>query len=349
MKVERPMNRIAQALTKQFECHRIVFWYDIKKELCSDFEALSLVDVEKIELVNNEYRVKHQILREQPEQKFLLYHEGAQPTDLNNWLLDVQLAQGEFRTDQIAMWLAELGLNLEFTAVVQEHAEFYRAAKRRLALKDMLHSDDTQGLIRLKMLAVCAGSEPRLDAILENLLQELSDDQDGIKKTFSGLMKLIFPHGEASKEEIEALLKVAIEGRKRVKDQLMRIDPTYGKVRFTYRDRSGQEVVIKTLEEIEYPHYYNKTVDDGEDEHIDDPSGITPTIANTIESVESELLEQHLTFQENQKGISFDTLFGPYLQGGKQNHYYRSLYPTFLSGQKSDGVFRNRCEIYISR
>ena len=172
-------DRIAQALTKLFDRHRIVFWYDTKQELRSDFEVLSLSDVEKIELVNNEYRVKHRILREQPDQKFLLYHEGSQPVDMDNWLLDVQLAQGEFRTDQVAMWLAELELNLEFTAVVQEHAEFYRAAKRRLALKEMLHSDDTQGLVRLKMLAVCAGSEPRLDAILENLLEELSDDQGG--------------------------------------------------------------------------------------------------------------------------------------------------------------------------
>ena len=42
----------------------------------------------------------------------------------------------------------------------------------------LLKADDTAGQIRLKMLAVCAGSEARVDAVLENLLQELADGRD---------------------------------------------------------------------------------------------------------------------------------------------------------------------------
>ena len=34
-----------------------------------------------------------------------------------------------------------------------------------------------------------------------------------------------------------------------------------------------------------------------------------------MKSSEPILQEKHLTFQENQKGISYDTLFGPYLKG----------------------------------
>ena len=56
-------------------------------------------------------------------------------------------------------------------------------------------------------------------------------DRDGINKTFSGLMKLIFPHGGASAEETEELLRFSMEGRKRVKDQLMRVDSTYANVK----------------------------------------------------------------------------------------------------------------------
>ena len=171
-------NRIVQALTKLFERHRIVFWYDAKQELRDDFEALQLPGVEKLELANNEYGIKYKLLREQPKQKFLLYREGPQPADLDNWLLDVQLAHGEFRTDQVAIWLSELELGLEFTDVVQAHAEFFQAIKRRDALKKLLKADDTAGQIRLKMLAVCAGSEARVDAVLENLLQELADGRD---------------------------------------------------------------------------------------------------------------------------------------------------------------------------
>lgn len=171
-------NRIEQALLNAFDHHRIVFWYDAKRELRHDFEAVALPGVEKIELKNNEFGVKYRILREQPDQKFLLYHEGPPPPDLDNWLLDVQLAHGEFRTDQAALWLAELALGLEFSEVILAHADFFNASKRRDALKQTLKPDDTPGAIRMKMLAVCAASEPRIDAILESLLAELSEDRE---------------------------------------------------------------------------------------------------------------------------------------------------------------------------
>lgn len=173
-------NRIAIALGRLFEKHRIVFWYDAKKELRGDFEALVLPDIEKLEITNNEYGIKYRLLREEPKQKFLLYLEGPQPADLDNWLLDVQLAQGEFRTDQVAIWLSELELGLEFADVVQAHGEFYQAVRRKEELKAILKSDDSHSQIRMKMLAVCAGckSDPRMDAVIENLLQELADGRD---------------------------------------------------------------------------------------------------------------------------------------------------------------------------
>ena len=87
-------------------------------------------------------------------------------------------------------------------------------------------------------------------------------DRDGVNKTFSGLMKILFPSGEASKEDMELILELAIEGRKRVKDQLMRIDTTYPEVSFGYtRLKDNSEVKVMTAEEKLYPkHYYKKPV-----------------------------------------------------------------------------------------
>jgi ATP-dependent Lon protease len=142
-------------------------------------------------------------------------------------------------------------------------------------------------------------------------------DRDGINKTFSGLMKILFPHGGATKEEVEELLRFAIEGRKRVKDQLMRIDSTYGNVRFSYQDTDGRAKLVTTLEEEEYPSYYHKTITEVEDgeileaAHPDSPQGPSEPLT----PAEPALKEKHLTFQENQKGLSYDTLFGPYLKG----------------------------------
>lgn len=171
-------NQIAQALNKLFGRYRIVFWYDAKQELYDDFIGLQLDGVEKIELTNNEFGVKYRILRELPEDKFLVYRKGPRPDDIENWLLDVQLAYAEFRTDQAAIWLSELELSFEFADVVQAHIEFFRAAKRKDSLKRLLNSDDTPSIIRLKMLGVCVGAEPRTDTVLENLLAELAEGRD---------------------------------------------------------------------------------------------------------------------------------------------------------------------------
>ena len=60
-------DRITHSLTKLFVRHRIIFWYDAKKELRSQFEALELSDVEKLVLDNNELGIKYRILREFPD------------------------------------------------------------------------------------------------------------------------------------------------------------------------------------------------------------------------------------------------------------------------------------------
>lgn len=177
-------SRIDAALERLFAKHRIVFWYDSKRELRSEFEALELADVEKLEITDNEFGLKHRVLRESPKQQFLLYKEGEQPEPLQNWLLDVELAFTIFRTDQVAIWLSELELPNEFADVVENHSAFFepgrapaQAAKRKEALKKLLTHEDSLPLVRMKMLSVCAGAnkkgEDRIDNVLELLLAEL--------------------------------------------------------------------------------------------------------------------------------------------------------------------------------
>ncbi len=155
-------------------------------------------------------------------------------------------------------------------------------------------------------------------------------DRDGINKTFSGLMKILYPQGDASVEEVEELLQVAIEGRKRVKDQLLRIDATYPAVRFAYFDPQGAEHLVTTLEEQEYPGaYHRKLAGDGTTEPVPDlavPSGETIAISQVCDQESTNptqmpvptLKELHRVFQENQRGVTFDQLFGSYLVGAKR-------------------------------
>jgi ATP-dependent Lon protease len=148
-----------------------------------------------------------------------------------------------------------------------------------------------------------------------NLLSDISTrDRDAINKTFSGLMKILFPHEEASKKDIEEVLQFAIEGRKRVKDQLMRFDQTYEPVRFGYTQQGEKEQFrVKTLEEKQYPQHYHKDGVEEDEGEADDFTDSEPKQEKTVK--EDVLKEKHLVIQENQKGISFDDLFGPYLKG----------------------------------
>ena len=71
-------------------------------------------------------------------------------------------------------------------------------------------------------------------------------DRDGITKTFSGLMKIVYPHGEYTHDEAIEIVNFALEGRKRVKDQLIKMDDTFEEVVFGYtNNKTGiQEILI---------------------------------------------------------------------------------------------------------
>ena len=62
-------------------------------------------------------------------------------------------------------------------------------------------------------------------------------DVIGVKKTFSGLMKLIYPDGNVTKEEVREILEYALVGRRRVKEQLKKIGGLeFYDVNFSYID-----------------------------------------------------------------------------------------------------------------
>lgn len=67
-------------------------------------------------------------------------------------------------------------------------------------------------------------------------------DVMAVRKTVSGLIKLIYPNGECTKDEVEEILKYALEGRRRVKEQLKRIGGMeFYAVNFSYIDNETFE------------------------------------------------------------------------------------------------------------
>lgn len=135
-------------------------------------------------------------------------------------------------------------------------------------------------------------------------------DRDGIQKTFSGLMKILHPSGSATKDEMKELLVLAMEGRKRVKDQLLRIDATYDAVEFWFEDKAtGEKISVQTLEEIDSGQC---SVASGQ------CSVVSDTGHSSLSTHHSPLTTNHsLTVVENQRGIDYEVLFSRYLKGAK--------------------------------
>ena len=75
-------------------------------------------------------------------------------------------------------------------------------------------------------------------------------DEIAVRKTMSGLIKLIFPDGNITREETEWLLKYAIEGRRRVKEQLkIMAGIEFADVGLGYSDWNGVETVVGVPEQ----------------------------------------------------------------------------------------------------
>ncbi len=67
-------------------------------------------------------------------------------------------------------------------------------------------------------------------------------DVIAVRKTVSGLVKLVYPHGEYTKEDIEEILRYALVGRRRVKEQLKKIGGMeFYDVHFSYIDNETME------------------------------------------------------------------------------------------------------------
>ena len=159
-------------------------------------------------------------------------------------------------------------------------------------------------------------------------------DKEGVRKTFSGLMKVMYPSGVATKEEMRELLTFVMEGRKRVKDNLMRIDSTYDPVDFWFEDlESGEKTYVQTLEEKEYPDIYRSVKVDGRSAsaQIADsgatlpppaPPANTPTMPTAAavppKPADDWAKEGAVTVSENQTGIDYEKLFAKHLKGAKE-------------------------------
>lgn len=76
-------------------------------------------------------------------------------------------------------------------------------------------------------------------------------DRKAVRKTVSGLMKILFPHGEITRDELGEIVELAVEGRRRVKEQLKKMGSfEYYHTSFSYSDNeTGEEKFVGVPEQ----------------------------------------------------------------------------------------------------
>jgi len=76
-------------------------------------------------------------------------------------------------------------------------------------------------------------------------------DRKAVRKSVSGMMKILFPHGEVTQDELAEVLEFAIEGRRRVKEQLKKMGSfEYYHTSFSYTlQETGEERFVGVPEQ----------------------------------------------------------------------------------------------------
>lgn len=139
-------------------------------------------------------------------------------------------------------------------------------------------------------------------------------DMFAIKKTFSGMCKLLYPDGNMTDEEAYELVDFAAEGRRRVKDELYKIDETFNaeKAYFEYTNlQSGEKKVVDTLEHME-----NSVVVETS-ELCDAKPETKPAQDSNRKNEDARPVAKVIEIKENQSGVSYKKLFGPYVKAAK--------------------------------
>lgn len=157
-------------------------------------------------------------------------------------------------------------------------------------------------------------------------------DELAVKKTMAALLKLLHPAGEPTTAELEEYMEYALEGRRRVKEQLnkRKHDDEYARVNLSYMNSEGKEIIVwcpesKDVEATQNPTRQKlpgtpdvppvKTTATEEKEGKPTELVDTPPEPEDPPVKEPELGEEHYTIFYGDTGHSYVTIFARHLQG----------------------------------
>ncbi|XOV89807.1 MAG: BREX system Lon protease-like protein BrxL [Pseudomonadota bacterium] len=170
-------------------------------------------------------------------------------------------------------------------------------------------------------------------------------DEKGIKKTVAAFLKILHPDGPPSDAEFEEYVVYAIEGRRRIKEQMnkRKSDDEFALINLSFTGVDGQDTIIycpesKEAAATQEPARRNIHAEGGEQASVPAVDVVGPEVQTKTEpvdpgtAVEAEVIpgsesaatvatptleDQHFTIHYGATGYSYESLLGPYLQGAK--------------------------------
>ena len=144
-------------------------------------------------------------------------------------------------------------------------------------------------------------------------------DQTAVLKTVCAFVKMLHPGQDPSREEYDGYLEYAVEGRRRVKEQLNKRKPDdeFAHINLSFVNSAGKTVVVWCPESKNA----NATLEPSKGE--DSSEGRSTTAVDVAPSVfvaqvDEKAKERHYRIHYGAIGFSYESIFGPYLKGADQ-------------------------------
>ncbi|WP_347955798.1 BREX-1 system phosphatase PglZ type A [Gordonia aichiensis] len=169
---------IADHLADRFESQRIVVWHDPDGGYATELEALAPDEVTVLSVADDEFAVKHRVLRDEPTSKFLIYRSGVIPEGVGNWLLDIELGYAPvFTADRGALMRADLGLTAPGAdELIAAHPSFFDDPTLVARLKALPLVGDDLTVAQAQLCAVMLGqTEHSFSELTRTLLMQHAD------------------------------------------------------------------------------------------------------------------------------------------------------------------------------
>ena len=158
-------------------------------------------------------------------------------------------------------------------------------------------------------------------------------DEKAIKKTVAAFLKVMHPGGEPSPQEFDEYTAYAVEARRRVKEQMNKRKPDdeFARIDLSYFRNDGTEVVVYCPESKDAPATQTPSRRSLEQVNgkrpsakpVDKPSSApSPESLAQVGEVKPQapppLKQKHFTIRYDDRGFSFENMFGEYLSGAKK-------------------------------